>query len=150
MYSFIWIHPNSAKKSQETGQLRGVENVAWRSAFTGSGRKNGWGIVLTIWFSCYAKNGMGKQTVVGGFCWWGNNLIFGYCGGPQSSSRENPKIHIEKSLFTFYYKTFGVYIRNNKKYLVISENILLRTNLRKNTSVNIFQKICHWCFSKLQ
>ena len=81
--------------------------------------------------------------------WWvdsaggENNLIFGYCGGPQSSSRENPKIHIEKSLFTFYYKTFGVHIRNNKKYLVISENILLPTNLRKNTSVNIFQKICH-------
>ena len=35
--------------------------------------------------------------------WWGgstggeNNWIFGYCGGPQSSSRENPDMHIEKS-----------------------------------------------------
>ena len=37
-------------------------------------------------------------------CWGGgdstggeNNWIFGYCGGPQSSSRENPDMYIEKS-----------------------------------------------------
>ena len=64
--------------------------------FTGSGSKIGWGIVLTIWFFCYAKNGVGNQIVVGG-----RILLvaetFGYCGGPQSSDRENPDMHIEKS-----------------------------------------------------
>ena len=35
-------------------------------------------------------------------------------------------------------------------WLWISENILLSTNFRKNTSANNFQKICQWWFSKLQ
>ena len=70
--------------------------------------------------------------------WWGdstvgkNNWIFGYCGGPQSSSGENPDMRIEKSWFTFYYKTFWVYIRNNKKYLVM--------NIWKHTIEHKFQK----------
>ena len=35
--------------------------------------------------------------------WWGdstggkNNWIFGYCGGQQSSNRENPDMYIKKS-----------------------------------------------------
>ena len=71
MYSFTWSHPNSAKSSWETGHLKGVGNFASGSAFTGSGRKIGWGIVVTIWFFCYTNNGMDNQIVVGGFYWWG-------------------------------------------------------------------------------
>ena len=67
MYLFTWSHPNSIKRSWENGHLRGVGNFAWGSVFTRSGRKIGWGIVLTIWFFCYAKNGVGNQNVVGGF-----------------------------------------------------------------------------------
>ena len=43
------------------------------------------------------KNGVGNQIVVGDSTGGENNWISGYCGGPQSSSRENPDMHIEKS-----------------------------------------------------
>ena len=74
-----------------------MENFAWGSVFTGSDRKIGWWIVLTIWFFCYAKNGVGNQIVVGYSTGGENNWIFGYCGRPQSSSRETPDMYIEKS-----------------------------------------------------
>ena len=96
MYSFTWSHPYSVKGTWETGRLRGVTNFAWGSVFTKIGRKTGSGIVLTIWFFCYAKNGVGNQTVVGGSTGGENNWTFGYCGGPQSSSSKNSDVHIEK------------------------------------------------------
>ena len=120
MYSFTWSHLNSVKRSWETGHLRGVGIFSWGSAFTGSGRKIGWRIVLTIWFFCYAKNGVGNQIVVGDFPGRGNNWILWILWGPQSSSRENPDMHIENHNLFFYYKTFWVYIKNNKKYLVLN------------------------------
>ena len=52
---------------------------------------------LAIWFFWYAKNGMGNQIVVGDSTGGENNWIFGYRGGPQSSSRENPDMYTEKS-----------------------------------------------------
>ena len=70
MYSFTWSHLNSVKMSWETRHIRGVGHFAWGSVFTGSGRKIGWGIVLTIWFFRYAKNGVGNQIAVGRFYWW--------------------------------------------------------------------------------
>ena len=76
-----------------------------------------------VWqFDSFAmlKAGWASKLWLGDSAGGENNSNVGYCGGPQSSSRENPKMHIEKSLFTFYYKTFGVYIRNNKKYLVMN------------------------------
>ena len=88
---------NCVKRSWETGHLRGVGSFACWSVFTGSGSKIGWRIVLTIWFFCYAKNGVGNQIVVGDSTGGENNWISGYCGGPQSSSRENPDMYIEKS-----------------------------------------------------
>ena len=44
--------------------------------------KMGW--VIKLWW-----RGGGGILLVG--------EIFGYCGGPQSSDRENPDMHIEKS-----------------------------------------------------
>ena len=75
-YSFTWSHLNSVKRSWETGHLRGVGIFSWGSVFTGSGRKIGWRIVLTIWFFCYAKNRVNNQIVVGGILLVGKMIEF--------------------------------------------------------------------------
>ena len=79
------------------------------------------------------------------------NWIFGYCGGPQSSSSENPDMHIEKSSFAFYYKTFWVYIRNNEKYLVMNiSKYTIEHKFQKKYFCEQFLKICQGWFIKLQ
>ena len=51
-----------------------------------------------MWFFCYAKNRVGNQIMVVGILLLEKIIeFFGYCGGPQSSSRENADMHIEKS-----------------------------------------------------
>ena len=88
MYS--WSHPNSIKWSWETGHLRWAGDFTWGSAFTGSGRKIGWEIVML------------KMGWVIKLSWRDstdgeNDWIFGSYGGTQSSSRENPDMYVEKS-----------------------------------------------------
>ena len=50
--------------------------------------KMGW--VIKLWWSPTTTGGGNSTDGV-------NNWIFGYCGGPQFSGRENPDMHIEKS-----------------------------------------------------
>ena len=152
MYSFTRSHPNSIKRRWETGRLRGVGNFAWESVFTGSRRKIGWRIVLTIWFFCCAKNGVGNQIVAGGFYWWGNKLSFLATVGDHNPPVEKILTCILKNhnlLFIIKHFEFILGIMKNI-WLWTSENILLSTNFRKNTSVNNFQKMCQWWLTKLQ
>ena len=77
--------------------------------------------------------------------WWEdstggeNNWIFGCCGGPQSSSRKILTCTLKNHnllfiyFFKFTFKTFWVYIRNNKKYLVMN-------NIWKYSIEHKFQK----------
>ena len=144
MYSFTWSHSNRVKWSWETGHLREVGNFAWGSAFTGSGTKIGWRIVLTIWFFCYAKNGVVNQSVVGEFYWWGKLLNFFASVGdwnPPVGKILTCTLKNHNLLFIIkHFESILGIIKNT--WLWISENILLSTNFRKNTSVNNFQKIC--------
>ena len=153
MYSFTWSHPNSVKRSWETGHLTGVGNFAWGSVFIGSGRKIGWGIALTIWFFWYAKNGVGNQTVVGWEGFTGGKIIeflttVGDHNLPVGKILTcTLKNHNLLFIIKHFESTLGI-IKNI--WVWISENILLSTNFRENTSVNNFQKICQWWYSKLQ
>ena len=139
MDSFRWSHPKSTKRSQETGQLRGVGNVAWRSVFTGSGRKSGWGIVLTIWFSCYAKNGMGKQTVVGGWILLVGKIIEFLA---TVGDRNPPVGKILKYTSKNHYLLF--IIKHSKSILGIIKNIWLY--LKIYYCAQISGKILLWTF----
>ena len=129
MYSFTWSHPNSVERSWETENLRRVGNFAWGSVFTGSGRKIGWRVVLTILFFCYAKNGVGNQVVVGGFYWWGKQLSF-----LATVWDHNPPVGkiltctLKSHNLLFIMKQFESILETIKNiWLWISENILLST-----------------------
>ena len=133
MYSFTWSHSNRVKWSWETGHLREVGNFAWGSVFTGSGTKIGWRIVLTIWFFCYAKNGVVNQSVVGGFYWWEKQLNF-----LASVGDWNPPVGkiltctLKNHNLLFIIKHFESILGIIKKYLVM--------NIWKYTIEHKFQK----------
>ena len=133
MYSFTWSHSNRVKWSWETGHLREVGNFAWGSVFTGSGTKIGWRIVLTIWFFCYAKNGVVNQSVVGEFYWWGKSLNFFASVGDW-----NPPVGkiltctLKNHNLLFIIKHFESILGIIKKYLVM--------NIWKYTIEHKFQK----------
>ena len=103
------------------------------NVFTGNMRKIGWRIVLTIWFFCYAKNGVANQIVVGGFYWWGNKLSFLATVGDH-----NPPVGkilaciLKNHNLLFIIKHFESILGIIKKYLVM--------NIWKYTIEHKFQK----------
>ena len=139
MYLFTWSHPSSVKRSWKTGHLRAVGNFAWWSVFTGSGRKIVWRIVLTVWFFCYAKNGVGNQIVVGGILLVGKRIEFLDTVGdhnPQVGKILTCPLKNHNLLFiTKHFESILVIIKNI--WFWTSENIVLSTNFRSNT---IFKK----------
>ena len=132
---------NCVKRSWETGHLRGIGSFACWSVFTGSGSKIGWRIVLTVWFFCYAKNGVGIKL------WWGILLVGKIIEFLATVGDHNPPVGkiltctLKNHNLLFIIKHFESILGIIKNiWLWISENILLSTNFRKILLWTIFRK----------
>ena len=121
---------------------------------------------IEIW-SSLSRNSSWKK--IEGFYWWGKYKkwfleknrgillvgkrieFFGYFGDRSPPVGKIVTCTLKNHNLLFIIKhfesTLGI-IKNT--WLWVSKNTLLSTNFRKNTSVNNFQKICQWWFSKLQ
>ena len=123
---------NCVKRSWETGHLRGVGSFACWSVFTGSGSKIGWRIVLTVWFFCYAKNGVGIKL------WWGILLVGKIIEFLATVGDHNPPVGkiltctLKNHNLLFIIKHFESILGIIKKYLVM--------NIWKYTIEHKFQK----------
>ena len=152
MYSFTWSYPNSVKRSWETVHLRGVGNFAWGAFLLGVGGKLDEELFWQFDSFVLLKTGWVIKL------WWEdstsgeNNIIFLATVGDH-----NPPVGkiltctLKNHNLLFIIKHFQSILGIIKNiWLWISENIILSTNFRKNASVNNFQNICQWWFSKLQ
>ena len=139
MCLFTWSDPKSIKRSWETGHLRGVGSFAWGSAFTGRGRKIGWGIVLTIWLFCYGKNGVGNQIVVGGILLVGKMIEFLATAGDHNPPVGKIVVCTLNNHDLFFIIFYNLLLKNFESMLWII-NMYLVMNIWKYIIEHKFQK----------